>query len=106
MTLGDLACAAAAVDQASELELMEARFAGAIDELRFRITLLEAEGALEAAGGQGGDCAGIRGQLSAAQGHLDDALAAGLEERIAAVDRRRLEDLRGEVEERCAAAER
>ena len=106
VTLGDLACAAAAVDQASELEMKEARFAGAIEELRFRITLLETEGALEAAVGQGGDCTEVRGQLSAAQDHLDDALAAGLEERIAAVDRRRLEDLRGEGEERCAAAER
>jgi tetratricopeptide (TPR) repeat protein len=106
VTLGDVACAAAAVDRAAELELTETRFAGALDELRFRITLAEVEGALEATVGGGGDCAGIRGQLSAAQAYLDEALVAGLEDRIAAVDRRRLEDLRGEVEERCGATQR
>ncbi len=103
VTLGDVECASAAVREAADLETREARFTGALEEIRFRIVLLETSAALDQTLAAGAGCEGIQERLSEAQGHLDDALAAGLADRIAAVDRRRLEDLRGEVEERCDA---
>lgn len=103
VTLADAACAREAIRAAEGLEIREARFGGALAELSFRVVVLEIDRSLDAGGGDTA-CAELEGMISQAQGHLDDANAEGLEDRIASADRRRLEDVRGAVGDRCSGA--
>ena len=106
VTTGQLDCALEMLDEAGRLEVREERFAAAVDELTLRATLLEIDMALAVGPPTREVCEEVRGLLSTAQIHLDAAVEEGLDERVAAADRRRLEDARTRVAQQCAAISR
>jgi len=101
ITLGDAPCASEAIDEAEGLQIREARFGGALEELRFRVVVLEIEQILEV-GGADDPCGALEAHLARAQAHLDVSIEVGLEDRITAADRRRLEDVRATIGDRCS----
>lgn len=95
--------ARAQVEAARGLRTRNRRFAGAADELLVRAALLELDGLRIGGELAAGDCSAAISLVEAAEGHLDEAVEAGLEEDLARSDRKRLGKARRRVDADCAA---
>jgi len=89
------------VDEARGLRARDRRFTAAADELLIRAALLEVASVLDGEGPTVDACRAVDRLIDDADGHLNVALEAGLDDDLARADRRRLGRTRERVEADC-----
>jgi len=105
VVLGRTEDARQTVEQSRGLRLRDAHFRGAAEDLLLRAALEDVEQVLENAPLDAAACATARDLIEEANGHLDGAMAAGIEGEVSKAERRRVEELRVRVDRQCAASD-